>query len=132
MKTIGERPWTAEVVGVHGSPGELDEISLDVIVNFTTGARRYDRVRPLNYRRKSYTCVGATPGDVCFIVWRGDAVEFVAPYDPEFEECGGGSGSSGSIFGSDGTRTSPGGRPTPPLSFPGDSKTSVGDGGGTS
>lgn len=86
-----ERPNKAEVIAVRGSPGELDLIRMDLIINYVTGAVTYPNVRPLNYRRKPYTCVGPRPGDMVDVAWRGDQPVFIADFEVEWEDCTGSS-----------------------------------------
>lgn len=84
-----DRPTKAEIVAVRGSPGELDLIRLDLIINYVTGPVRYNDVRPINYRRKVYTAVGPRPGDIAEVAWRGNDPVFVADFEPEYETCPG-------------------------------------------
>lgn len=94
MSTI-DRPYTAEILSASGSPGELDNIRLTVLVRYGTTSQKYANIKPLNYVRQLHTCVAPTPGkDTCWIVWRGDNPAFVAPIYPEYETCTGAGGQS--------------------------------------
>lgn len=85
-----EKPWQAEIIDVTGSPGELDNIRISVIVRDGTNQKVYENIKPINYIRKPHTCVGPVPGrDFADIIWRGEHPVFTAPFEAEMETCPG-------------------------------------------